>query len=54
MRAAIARGDDRLREICRMLGDSGVRDASSSMARQMIDDAERDKSAREAKKTPAR
>ena len=54
MRASIARGEDRLREICRMLGDSGVRDASASMARQMIDDAERDKSDGDSKKTPAR
>jgi DNA repair protein RecN (Recombination protein N) len=39
MRARIVTGEDRLREISRMLGDAGVRDASVKMARQLIGDA---------------
>jgi len=41
IRTGVAVGDDRLREICRMLGDAGVRNASVKLARQLIDDASR-------------
>ena len=41
MRTGVVSGEARLREICRMLGDAGVRNASVKLARQLIDDASR-------------
>ncbi len=45
MRTGVVRGDERVREICRMLGDSGVRNPSVKLARQLIDDAARGREA---------
>jgi len=41
MKTGVVRGEERLRELCRMLGDSGVRNPSMKLARQLIEDASR-------------
>lgn len=39
MRTGVVKGGERLREISRMPGDAGVRDASLKMAQQLVSDA---------------